>query len=106
MTTDNGSGSGRNQGERIGALEQDMNVSKWRLSEAERKHESSPERLAKVEIVVANLSEKLDDIELGMSRIEGSVDKVATKITWGLGAAAAILFMVDKAWPIIFHVPL
>lgn len=99
-----GSDSRRAMGDRVGALEQDMQVLKWRISEVDRRHDSSPERLAKVELVVAHLSEKLDDIELGMSRIEGIVDKIGTKIAWGLGAAAMLLFVINKAWPLLFHV--
>lgn len=92
---------GRGQGDRIGALEQDMQVVLWRLGEIDRRHDSSPERLAKVEQVMAYQSEKLDDLEEGITRIQRSVEKMGTKITWGLSAAATLMIVLDKAWPFI-----
>jgi DNA repair ATPase RecN len=91
----------RYQGDRIGALEQDMQVVKWRLIEVERRHDSSPERLAKVEQVMAYQSEKLDDMEQGITRIQRSVERMGTKITLGFGAAATVMMVLDKAWPFI-----
>jgi len=91
----------RYQGDRIGALEQEMQVVKWRLNEIDRRHDSSPERLAKVEQVMAYQSEKLDDMEQGITRIQRSVEKMGTKITWGLSAAATLMIVLDKAWPFI-----
>lgn len=93
--------SGRNTGERIGALEQDMKVVRYRLDDIDRRHDSSPERLAKVEQVIAYQSEKLDDMEHGIARIQSSVEKMGNKITWGLGAASALMIVLNKAWPLI-----
>ena len=93
--------SGRNPGERIGALEQDMKVVRWRLDEMDRRHDSSPDRLTKVEQVMAYQSEKLDDMEHGIARIQSSVEKMGNKITWGLGAGSALMIILNKAWPLI-----
>jgi DNA repair ATPase RecN len=73
----------------------------FRLNQWDRRHESSPERLAKVEQVIAYQSEKLDDMEHGIARIQRSVEKMGTKITWGLSAAATLMIVLDKAWPFI-----
>jgi len=94
----------RTQGDRIGALEQDMKVNSHRLKELERRHDQSPERLTKLEQQFAHQSDKLDDLEVGISRINTSVEKMGAKITWGLGAAAAIMVMFDKVWPFIAKV--
>lgn len=93
--------SGRNQGDRIGALEQDMKVVKHRLDQFDRRHESAPERLTKLEQQFAHQTEKLDDMEVGIGKINASVDRMGHKITWGIGAGAAFMVMFDKVWPFL-----
>ncbi|QXZ11676.1 hypothetical protein KVQ82_16410 [Pseudomonas sp. AO-1] len=92
---------GRNQGDRIGALEQDMKVVRHRLDTWDRRHENSPERLTKLEQQFEHQSDKLDDLETGIENINKAIGRMGTKITYGLGAAAAIMVMFDKIWPII-----
>jgi len=93
--------SGRNIGERTGALEQDMKVVKHRLDEWDRRHQHSPERLTKLEQQMTHQNEKLDDMEQGISQINVTLQKIATKVTYGLGGAAVFMVMFDKVWPII-----
>lgn len=91
----------RNLGERIGALEQDMKVATFRLHQWDRRHENSPERLTKLEQQFTNQAEKLDELEIGISKINDSVHQMGTKITYGVGFAVAIMVALDKAWPYI-----
>jgi hypothetical protein len=91
----------RNAGERIGALEQDMKVAMFRLHQWDRRHENSPERLTKLEQQFENQADKLDDLEAGISMINRAVERMGTKITYGLGFAAALMVALDKAWPYI-----
>jgi len=91
----------RNPGERIGSLEQDMKVVNFRLHQWDRRHENHPERLARLEQQFANQSDKLDDLEAGISEINKTVQRMGTKITYGVGFAVAVMIALDKAWPFI-----
>lgn len=91
----------RNQGDRIGALEQDMKVVKHRLDTWDRRHESAPERLTKLEQQFSNQSDKLDELEAGISKINTAVEKMGTKITYGLALAAGAMIVLDRLWPLI-----
>ena len=93
--------SNRNQSDRIGALEQDMKVVKHRLDQFDRRHESAPERLTKLEQEFAHQTEKLDEVEMGIGKINASVDRMGHKIPWGIGARAAFMVMFDKVWPFL-----
>lgn len=98
MTTSDG---GRNTGERIGALEQDMNTVKYRLDVFDRRHDLIPERVSKVEQAMAHQSEQFDDLQEGLLSIHGKVDKLSKTLTYALGGAAVLMVVLDKAWPII-----
>lgn len=91
----------RGMGERVGTLEQDMKVVTFRLHQWDRRHENSPERLTKLEQQFAHQSEKLDHLESGIIKINDSVQRMSTKITYGVGFAVALMFILDKAWPFV-----
>lgn len=93
--------SGRNIGERTGALEQDMKVVVHRLNEWDRRHQTSPERLTKLEQQMTHQNEKLEDMGEGISKIDSAVEKLGAKIAWGIGAGAAFMVMFDKVWPFL-----
>jgi uncharacterized coiled-coil protein SlyX len=92
---------GRNQGERIGALEQDMAVVKNNIRQLQEQHNESPGRIIRLEQQFAHQSDKLDDLEVGMERVNSTIEKMGTKITWALGAVAGGMILVDKLWPVI-----
>ncbi|WP_256662127.1 hypothetical protein [Pseudomonas sp. F(2018)] len=78
-----------------------MKVVKHRLDQWDRRHEHSPERLTKLEQQFENQADKLDHLEEGISKINAAVENMGAKITWGLGAAATIMVMFDKFWPLL-----
>lgn len=93
--------SGRNIGERVGALEQDMKVVKFRLDVFDRRHETMPERVSKMEQAMAHQSEQFDDLKDGLVAIDGKVDKLASKLAYVMASGAVFIFILDKAWPFI-----
>lgn len=78
-----------------------MKVVVHRLNQFDRRHESAPERLTKLEQQFEHQSDKLDDLEAGIGKINSSVEKMGHKITWGIGAGAAFMVMFDKIWPFL-----
>lgn len=95
------SDAGRNTEERVGALEQDMKVMRYRLDEMARRHDNSPERLVKLEQAMEHQSEKLDGMGDGITKVQNAVDKIGNKLAYGVGIAVAVTVMLNKFWPFI-----
>ncbi|GLK88306.1 hypothetical protein [Pseudomonas turukhanskensis] len=92
---------GRNVYERVGALEQDMAVHRHRLAKIDQDHGSSPHRLTKLEQQFEFQTKQLQAIGETQALMVGKVDKLGRSIAYGLGAAAVILALFDKAWPFL-----
>jgi hypothetical protein len=92
---------GRTIYERVGALEQDMAVVKSDQVRFERVHEHSPNRLTKLEQQFEFQTKQLSSISESQDEMSDKVDKLGGKIAYGLGAAAVILALFDKVWPLI-----
>lgn len=93
--------SGRNMGERVGALEQDMKVVKHQIQQFERRHETAPERLGKLEQQFAHLSDDIGELKTGVAGINAAIGRMGTKMSYAVGIAVAALYLFDKFWPII-----
>ena len=78
-----------------------MKVVRHRLDTWDRRHEDSPERLTRLEQQMNHQNEKLEGMEEGITQINATLGKIATKVTWGLGAAAMLMILFDKVWPIL-----
>ncbi|MNY74463.1 hypothetical protein D3C86_2135040 [compost metagenome] len=78
-----------------------MKVVNFRMHQWDRRLENHPERLAKLEQQFEHQSEKLDAMEKGIQKISESVERMGSKITYGVGFAVAIMLVLDKAWPFI-----
>lgn len=92
---------GRNIYERVGALEQDMAVARHDLARLERTHETSPHRLTKLEEQFSFQNKQLQAIGETQEQMSAKMDALGNKIAYGLGAAAVILALFDKLWPLL-----
>lgn len=95
------SDAGRNIYERVGALEQDMAVARHDLARLERTHETSPHRITKLEEQLTFQNRQLQSIGESQEEMSAKVDALGNKIAYGLGAAAVILAIFDKVWPLL-----
>lgn len=95
------SDAGRSLPERVGALEQDMAVHAHRLNRMDAEHGSSPNRLTKLEQQFEFQTKQLVAIGESQEEVAAKVDKLGSKIAYGMGAAAVILAIFDKVWPLL-----
>lgn len=95
------SDAGRNIHERVGALEQDMAVVKHDQARFERIHELSPHRITKLEEQFSFQNKQLQAIGETQEQMSTKMDALGNKIAYGLGAAAVILALFDKVWPLL-----
>ena len=84
--------AGRNQAERLGALEQNMRLALWRLDHYEQKHETIPQRVDRLELIAQNQSKLLETLS---SDVKG----MGIKVMYGLGAAGAIIAVINMVAP-------
>jgi len=87
--------------EKVHAIENRQSVTEHRLNSFDRTHEMTPNRLTKLEQQFENLTRHLASIGVTLKSISDKQDAVGMQIAYGLGGAAVILFMIDKAWPTI-----
>lgn len=95
------SDGGRNIYERVGALEQDMAVVKSEHARFERLHDQSPHRITKLEEQFSFQNKQLQAIGETQEQMSNKMDALGNKIAYGLGAAAVILALFDKLWPLL-----
>uniref|UniRef100_A0AB39BYV1 Uncharacterized protein n=1 Tax=Pakpunavirus sp. TaxID=2833053 RepID=A0AB39BYV1_9CAUD len=93
---DTHSDAGRNQAERLGALEQNMRLALWRLDHYEQKHENIPQRVDRLELIAQNQSKLLETLS---SDVKG----MGIKVMYGLGAAGAIIAVINMVGPHILR---
>ena len=96
---DTQSDAGRNQAERLGALEQNMRLALWRLDHYEQKHENIPQRVDRLELIAQNQSKLLETLS---SDVKG----MGIKVMYGLGAAGAIIAIINMVGPHILRMVL
>ncbi len=92
---------GRNVYERVGALEQDMAVHRHRLDKIDQDHGQSPHRITKLEQQFDFQNKQLKAIGESQEQMSTKLDAMGNKIAYGLGAAAVIMVVLDKLWPVL-----
>ena len=90
--TDSHHEAGRSVPERVGALEQDMHLVKHRLDRFDRHHEDLPMRVGRLELIAQTQSELLKSLDV-------NVREMGKKVMYGLGAAGAIISVVQIFGP-------
>lgn len=88
---------------RLNLMERDMAVVQHRLKEMERRHESVPTRVTKLEQQMEHMSEQLSELHEGQVLLTGSVTAMGNKIAWGMGVGGAVWAIVQFVGPSLFR---
>ncbi len=89
---------------RLNALEQVMAVTQHRLELMERRHESVPIRITKLEQKFEHLSGQLSELNEGQQKLTSVVSGLGTKITWALAVASTVWAMLQLFGPTLLRV--
>jgi septal ring factor EnvC (AmiA/AmiB activator) len=90
--------------DKVGHMDGRLNMAEKDISRFDRTHELTPHRLTLLEQQYENLTRQLASIGTMLSSISEKQDAVGRKIAYGMGAAAVVLFLLDKFLPAVAKV--
>ncbi|GFM72991.1 hypothetical protein PSCICL_39830 [Pseudomonas cichorii] len=80
-------------------LESDMAVIKHRLGSLEKRHESVPIRVTKLEQQFEHMSGQLAELNEGQHKLTSVVSDIGKKITWALAIASTLWAILQMVGP-------
>ncbi|GFM86105.1 hypothetical protein PSCICO_15040 [Pseudomonas cichorii] len=80
-------------------LERDMAVFKHRLVSLEKRHESVPIRVTKLEQQFEHMSGQLAELNEGQQKLTSVVSDIGKKITWALAIASTLWAILQMIGP-------
>ncbi len=90
--------------DRIAALAIDMAVTRHRLGQLEKRHESVPTRITKLEQQFEHMSGQLSELNEGQQKLTTVVSEIGRKITWALAIASTLWAILQMFGPTLLRV--
>ncbi|BAP43929.1 putative uncharacterized protein [Pseudomonas sp. StFLB209] len=84
-------------------LERDMAVMKHRLVAMEKRQESVPTRVTKLEQQFEHMSGQLSELNKGQQELTGVVAGIGKKITWALAIASTLWAILQMVGPTLLR---
>lgn len=89
---------------RMAVVERDMAMIQYRLGQMEKRHESVPIRVTKLEQQFEHMSGQLAELNLGQRKLTSVVSGLGTKITWALAVASTLWAILQMFGPTLLRV--
>lgn len=88
---------------RLTGLERDFAVLDHRMGELEKRHESVPGRVTRLENEFEHMATQLTALNVGQRELTSVVSSIGTKITWALAVASTLWAILQMIGPTLLR---